>query len=103
VSRSSPVELSRLVLEVTEPAAIQDASRARLSMNLLRQAGCRFALDDFGVGFSSFGVLRSLPVDLLKIDGSFIRNLVVDPVNQHLVRAMVEVARGLGKKTVAEF
>src|SRR5690606_39654804 len=76
--------------------------RARAAMNILREMGCRFALDDFGVGFSSFGMLRTLPVDLLKIDGSFIMNLTVDAVNQRLVRAMVEVARALGQRTVAE-
>jgi len=65
--------------------------------------GCKFALDDFGVGFSSFSHLKHLPVDYLKIDGSFIRDLARNTVDQHLVQAIVGVARGLGKRTIAEF
>ena len=65
--------------------------------------GCRFGLDDFGIGFSSFSYLKQLPVDFLKIDGSFISELKHNKTDQHLVRAMVEIARGLGKQTVAEF
>jgi EAL domain-containing protein (putative c-di-GMP-specific phosphodiesterase class I) len=65
--------------------------------------GCKFALDDFGVGFSSFSHLKHLPVDYLKIDGSFIRDLAFNAVDQHLVQAIVGVARGLGKRTIAEF
>src|SRR5690606_29607900 len=61
---SPSLDLSRLVFEVTETAAIQDGRRARVAMNTLREMGCRFALDDFGVGFSCFGMLRTLPVDL---------------------------------------
>lgn len=94
---------STLVLEITETAAIEDVNRARNFMDALRAVGCRFALDDFGVGFSTFSSLRQLPVDHLKIDGTFIRNLTTDPVNQHLVRAIVEVARALGKRTTAEY
>src|SRR5690606_31609529 len=91
------VDPSMLVLEITETAAIEDVHRARNFMDALRAVGCRFALDDFGVGFSTFASLRQLPVDYLKMDGTFIRNLTTDPVNQHLVRAIVEVARALGK------
>jgi EAL domain-containing protein (putative c-di-GMP-specific phosphodiesterase class I) len=69
----------------------------------LKQIGCRLALDDFGVGFSSMSHVKQLPVDYLKIDGSFISDLPKNPVDQHLVRAMVEIARGLKKRTVAEF
>lgn len=97
------VDPSMLVLEITETAAIEDVHRARNFMDALRAVGCRFALDDFGVGFSTFASLRQLPVDYLKIDGTFIRNLTTDPVNQHLVRAIVEVARALGKRTTAEY
>jgi EAL domain-containing protein (putative c-di-GMP-specific phosphodiesterase class I) len=92
-----------LTLEVTETAAIADMDRAEMFIGSLKKLGCRFALDDFGVGFSSFSHLKQLPVDYLKIDGSFIRELPSDEADQHLVRAMVDVARGLGKETIAEF
>ncbi|MFZ5815947.1 MAG: bifunctional diguanylate cyclase/phosphodiesterase [Bacillota bacterium] len=93
---------SRLVFEITETAACTDTVAGRQFVSTLREIGCRFALDDFGSGFSSFGYLKHLPVDYLKIDGSFIRNLARDPVDQELVRAMVQVARALGRKTIAE-
>jgi diguanylate cyclase (GGDEF)-like protein len=92
-----------LTLEITETAAIADLDQARQFISSLRGWGCRFALDDFGVGFSSFTYLKHLPVDFVKLDGSFIRNLPNDAADQHLVRAMVEVARSLGKQTIAEF
>lgn len=92
-----------LIMEITETAAITDTNLARLFVEDLASLGCRFAIDDFGAGFSSFSYLKDLPVDYLKIDGSFIRNLPRDPVDQHLVRTMVDLARGLGKKTIAEF
>jgi EAL domain-containing protein (putative c-di-GMP-specific phosphodiesterase class I) len=92
-----------LIMEITETAAIADLDAAREFVVTLRNLGCRFAIDDFGSGFASFAYLKHLPVDYLKIDGSFIRNLATDPVDQHLVRGMVKVARGLGKQTIAEF
>lgn len=97
------VDPSRIVVELTETATLENVHRAILFMKSLRKLGIRFALDDFGVGFSSLGTLRKLPVDYLKIDGSFIRGLPDDSINQHLVKAFVEMARGLGKQTVAEF
>lgn len=97
------IDPTRLVLEITETAAVADINQARQFVDLLRGLGCRFALDDFGVGFSSFYNLKHLPVDYLKIDGSFIRDLPRDAVDEHVVKAMVEVARGMGKQTVAEF
>lgn len=97
------VDPSSLVLEVTETAAIASLDEARQFVETLQGIGCRFALDDFGVGFSSFAHLKYLPVDYLKIDGSFIRELSRNPVDQHLVRAIVDVARSLGKQTIAEF
>lgn len=92
-----------LVFEIVETAAVSTIREAQAFITALRALGCRFALDDFGVGFSSFTYLKHLPVDYLKIDGGFIRDLPHDPVDQHLVRAIVEVARGLGMRTVAEF
>jgi diguanylate cyclase (GGDEF)-like protein/PAS domain S-box-containing protein len=97
------IDPSRLVLEVTETAAIANIDEAQKFLRTLRGMGCGFALDDFGVGFSSFSHLKHLPVDYLKIDGSFIRDLSRNTVDQHLVRAIVGVARGLGKRTIAEF
>lgn len=92
-----------LVLEITETAVITNMSEAQYFINKLKSIGCRFALDDFGSGFSSFYYLKHLPVDYLKIDGSFIRNLTQDQADQQIVKAMVEIARGLGKETIAEF
>ena len=97
------VDPSRIVLELTETAAAENIPQATAFMNGLREMGFRFALDDFGVGFSSFGALRRWPVDYVKIDGSFIRDLRHDPANQHWVKAMVDAARGLDKRIVAEF
>ena len=97
------VDPGRLTFEITETTAISDTERAKLFATALKQIGCRLALDDFGVGFSSFHKLKHLPVDYLKIDGSFIQDLPKNKVDQHLVRAMVEVARALRKRTVAEF
>jgi EAL domain-containing protein (putative c-di-GMP-specific phosphodiesterase class I) len=65
--------------------------------------GCRTSLDDFGSGMSSFAYLRDLPVDCIKIDGRFVKNLATSPVDQAMVRAMNEIAHALGKQTVAEF
>lgn len=97
------IDPSKLILEVTETVAIANITEACQFVETLRSLGCRFALDDFGVGFSSFSHLKHLPVDYLKIDGSFIRDLSHSAVDQHLVRAIVDVARALGKQTIAEF
>ncbi len=97
------IDPKNLVFEITETAFVENMIAAQHFIASLKTLGCHFALDDFGIGFSSFNYLKHLPVDYLKIDGSFIRNLLHDTVDQHLVKAMVEVARGLGKKTVAEY
>ncbi len=97
------VDPSDLVFEVTESAAATNIVQAQRFIGALRRLGCQFALDDFGTGFSSFAYLKHLPVDYLKIDGSFVASLPRDEADRHLVRAMVELARGLGKKTIAEF
>ncbi|MFT7234586.1 MAG: EAL domain-containing protein (putative c-di-GMP-specific phosphodiesterase class I) [Methylophagaceae bacterium] len=65
--------------------------------------GCQFALDDFGVGFSSFGYIRELPVDIIKIDGIFIKDLDKNTDDQLFVKALIDVAKGMGKKTTAEY
>ena len=92
-----------IIFEITESSVIENIDIARHFIVELKSLGCRFALDDFGIGFSSLNYIKHLPVDYLKIDGSFVRNLLHDTVDQHLVKAMVVVARGLGKKTIAEF
>jgi diguanylate cyclase (GGDEF)-like protein/PAS domain S-box-containing protein len=97
------VDASRLVFELTETAAVADITAAEQMMVKLRELGCRFALDDFGVGFSSFYYLKQLPVDYVKIDGSFIRDLPNNTDDQLFVKALNEVALGLGKHTIAEF
>jgi len=99
----SGVNPGHLCFEITETAAINNMARAVRFMTSIRQLGCHFALDDFGSGMSSFGYLKSLPVDILKIDGSFIKCLHESAVDQSMVRAIHEVARLMGMKTVAEF
>ena len=101
--QTASIEPCNLVLELTETAATADMDRAKAFVRAVKALGCRVALDDFGVGFSSFSQLKHLPVDMLKIDGSFIRNLVHSPTDQALVRAMVDVARSLGMTTTAEY
>ncbi len=92
-----------LVFELTETAALADVNAAERLMTELQALGCRFALDDFGVGFSSFYYLRELPLDIVKIDGSFIKQLPNNPKDQVFVKALTEMAHALGKDTVAEF
>lgn len=99
----SPMLPRHVVFEITETAAVSDFSAARTFMEAVRELGCAFSLDDFGVGFSSFNYVKQLPVEYVKIDGSFVRTLVDSPDDQVFVRALAEVARGFGKKTVAEF
>lgn len=101
--RDTGVSPSRLIVEITETAAVSDLHDAQRMIEALRQLGCGVCLDDFGVGFASFAYLKHLPVDTIKIDGIFIRNLANDADNQVFVRAMVGVARGLGKAVVAEY
>lgn len=91
-----------VVFEITETAAIENIVDAEHFIMSLKHLGCRFALDDFGIGFSSFNYLKYLSVDYLKIDGSFIQNLPSNFTDKHLVKAMVEIAHGLGKKIIAE-
>ncbi|MDP1708230.1 MAG: EAL domain-containing protein [Gammaproteobacteria bacterium] len=97
------VEGQRITFEITETAAIASLAQTQNMLSQLRTLGCNFALDDFGAGFNSYSYLKHFPVDYLKIDGTFITNLVYDPVDQALVKSMIEVAHALGKKTVAEF
>jgi diguanylate cyclase (GGDEF)-like protein/PAS domain S-box-containing protein len=100
--REHQAEPSRLLIEITETAAVSDLTDAERFIEALKLAGCGVCLDDFGAGFASFAYLKHIRVDAIKLDGMFIRNLPHDHDNQVFVRGMVEVARGLGKTTVAE-
>jgi diguanylate cyclase (GGDEF)-like protein len=95
--------VSRLVFELTETAAVMNLAHATTFAEGLAHYGCRLALDDFGAGFGSFYYLKHLPCAYLKIDGEFIRTLKTNETDQVFVRAMVDLAQGLGKETIAEF
>lgn len=97
------VDPGRILFEITETEAVGDIDRAQSFVQALRRLGCRFALDDFGVGFSTFEYLRRMQVDAVKIDGSFVRNLHKSPPDRVFVKAAVQVAQGFGSRTVGEF
>jgi len=97
------IDPTSLIFEVTETAAIANMDAARAFADTLTQLGCRFALDDFGTGFGSFYYLKHLPVAYLKIDGEFIEGLAASETDQLMVQAIVTIAQGLGKATIAEF
>jgi len=101
--RDSGVDATKLIFEVTETAAIVNIDKARQFAARMAELGCKFALDDFGAGFGSFYYLKHLPFDYLKIDGDFIRKLPVSKPDRLTVDAMVQIARGLGKRTIAEY
>jgi diguanylate cyclase (GGDEF)-like protein/PAS domain S-box-containing protein len=100
---NSGIEPSNLIFEVTETAAVADIEHARSFAERLARLGCRFALDDFGAGYAGFYYLKHLPINYLKIDGEFVRELPKSHADQLIVRALVGVCNGLGIKTVAEF
>ncbi|MGZ4958747.1 MAG: putative bifunctional diguanylate cyclase/phosphodiesterase [Methylomonas sp.] len=97
------VDPSRLTFEITETSAVDNFDRTREMIDKIRAIGCKFALDDFGAGFCSFNYLKLFPVDYVKIDGQFVRNLINNETDQILVKSMVDTAEKLGKKTIAEF
>jgi EAL domain-containing protein (putative c-di-GMP-specific phosphodiesterase class I) len=99
----SKVGPHRLILEITETTALAEIDAARELLSSLHELGCTIALDDFGVGFSSFQYLKQLPVDYVKIDGSFIRGLDKNEDDRVFVRALNEAVHGYGKRTIAEF
>ncbi|MEW5786267.1 MAG: EAL domain-containing protein [Pseudomonadota bacterium] len=94
---------SRLLLEITETAALANFTSATRIMGQLRGLGCAFGLDDFGVGYSSFQYLKELPVDFVKIDGSFIKGLLLNQDDVVFVKALNDAVQGFGKATIAEF
>ena len=97
------VRPDRLIFEITETAAVANIAHAGTFARRLAELGCQFALDDFGAGFGSFYYLKHLPFDYLKIDGEFVRNCATNPTDRTLISAVVQIARGMGKHTIAEF
>src|SRR5215468_6787403 len=79
------------------------STRVYAGLSSLKELGCKFALDDFGTGLSSFGYLKHFPVDFLKIDGSFVREILRDPIDREMVRSINEIGHLTGKQTIAEF
>lgn len=100
---SMPVDFRKLCFEVTETSAITNLKDSVAFFVALRERGARIALDDFGSGMSSFGYLKTLPADVLKIDGQFMRNLLTDPVDRVSVQSMAQLARATHMETVAEW
>jgi diguanylate cyclase (GGDEF)-like protein/PAS domain S-box-containing protein len=101
--RHSGIDPTKICFEITETAAIASYAQASRFINALKELGCKFALDDFGTGLSSFGYLKHFPVDFLKIDGSFVKEILHDPIDREMVRSINEIGHLTGKKTIAEF
>ncbi len=100
---SSGIDGTKICFEITETAAINSYSQANRFVEALKKKGCKFALDDFGTGLSSFGYLKHFPVDFLKIDGSFVKEILHEPIDREMVRSINEIGHLTGKKTIAEF
>ena len=101
--KKTSVPANKICFEITETAAVNDINQAKRLINSLRSIGCRFALDDFGSGLSSFAYLQSLEVDVIKIDGLFIKNLASSQFDQVMVNNINELAKNVNMKTIAEF
>ncbi len=100
---ATPMPCHKLCFEITETSAIGNLHAAQDFIDTLRQLGCKLSLDDFGSGLSSFAYLRNLPVDVLKIDGQFVRDIATDAVSLAMVKSIHEIGCLMGKQTVAEF
>ena len=100
---SSNVDMRALCFEITETAVVDNVERSVEFINSIKQLGVRFSLDDFGTGLSSFSYLKQFPVDYLKIDGEFVRDIIEDEKSYVFVRSMTEVGHCLDMKVIAEF
>jgi predicted signal transduction protein with EAL and GGDEF domain len=100
--RGRPDLARRLIIEITETAALHDIEESAHFVSTVRDLGCRVAVDDFGAGYTTFRHLKSLTVDIVKIDGSFVRDIATSPENQLFIRNLLSLARSFGLKTVAE-
>ena len=89
--RSAGIDAHKICFEITETAAIANLSQAVVFMNRVKELGCQFSLDDFGSGLSSFAYLKTLPVDILKIDGVFVRDIESDPIDMAMVKSINEI------------
>ena len=97
------IDPKRFLFEITESCAINDIHSACSLIDRLSELGCRFALDDFGTGYCSFSHLKRLPVDYIKIDGMFVKDILTDPMDVAIIRSITNIAHTLGKETIAEF
>jgi EAL domain-containing protein (putative c-di-GMP-specific phosphodiesterase class I) len=97
------IPYSKVCFEITESMAILKMEETLEFINTFHKLGCKFALDDFGSGFSSYNYLKTLPVQQLKIDGCFVKDILIDPINMAMVSSIKDVAKAMGMETIAEF
>lgn len=97
------VDARNIAFEITETAAVDNLDKANVFIDKVGALGSKFALDDFGSGFSTFAYLKSLPIDYLKIDGSLVKNMAIDTVDREMVKAINEIGHTVGAETIAEF